>query len=257
MTRVIALLQARDEQRFLPGWLENVAPVVDGIVALDDGSEDATADLLAAHPKMLQLMRNPPGQPWNERANHMALIKAGRQLAADWFLCLDADERLEKAFYTDLAGILDDADRRGVEAFTLRLRELWNDRRHYRTDGVWGRKARHRLFRNDPRHSRFDPRPLHRHWMPLEIVTRLPTVGAALPHNLYHLRMILPQDRAARHRRYLALDPGNRFQPEGYDYLVDETGIELASVTEERDFQPAWESALPEEDRLGHMGSVR
>ena len=40
---IIALLQARDEERYLKGWLENVAPAVDGIVALDDVSIDGTA----------------------------------------------------------------------------------------------------------------------------------------------------------------------------------------------------------------------
>lgn len=244
MTRLIALLQARDEQRFIPGWLENVAPVVDGIVALDDGSQDSTADMLSSHPKLLHLIRNPTGQPWNERANQMALLKEGRRQGADWFLCVDADERLEIAFAADVARLLAEARERGVEAFTLRFRELWNDRHHYRADGIWGRKARHRLFRNDPRHTRFDPRPLHRHWMPLEIVTRLATVGAALPYNLYHLRMVRPQDREARRQRYLTLDPENRYQPEGYDYLVDETGMELARIPAERDFLPLRETAI-------------
>lgn len=244
MTRLVALLQARNEERFLPGWLENVAPAVDGIVALDDGSQDATAELLQAHPKTLELMRNPVGQAWNERANQMALIKAGRQHQADWFICIDADERLEARFSSDIAGILADADQRGIEAFTLRLRELWNDRHHYRRDGLWGKKLRYRLFRNDPEHRKFDPRPLHRHWMPLEIVMRQATVGANLPHNLYHLRMIRPEDRQARYQRYITLDPESRLQAEGYEYLVDETGMELVRIPEERDFLPHRDSAL-------------
>ena len=32
-----------------------MAPVVDGIVALDDGSQDATAEMLSSHPKLLHL----------------------------------------------------------------------------------------------------------------------------------------------------------------------------------------------------------
>ncbi|TIT75287.1 MAG: glycosyltransferase [Mesorhizobium sp.] len=244
MTRLIALLQARNEERFLPGWLENVAPAVDGVIALDDGSEDATARMLSAHPKTLEVIGNPPGQGWNERANHMALIKAGRRHGAAWFLCVDADERLERRFAADIAQILDDAERKGIEAYTLQLRELWSDRHHYRKDGIWGRKARYRLFRNDPRHIKFDPRPLHRYWMPLEIVTRLADVGAHLPHSLYHLRMVLPDDRRARHLRYVTLDPDSRYQPEGYDYLVDETGIELAEIPPERDFLPLRDSSL-------------
>ncbi len=174
----------------------------------------------------------------------MALIKAGRRHGTNWFLCVDADERLEQRFTTDIGRVLEDAERRGIEAYTLRLRELWNDRHHYRQDGIWGRKARYRLFRNDPRHVKFDPRALHRYWMPLEIVARLATVGAGLPYNLYHLRMVRHEDRLGRHQRYRALDPDNRFQPEGYDYLVDETGMELASIPVERDFLPFRDVAL-------------
>lgn len=235
---IVALLQARDEERFLSGWLDNIAPYVDSIVAIDDGSTDATADILAAHPKVVELIRRPAGQPWRERDNHIDLIKAGRRHGANWFLCIDADERIELRFGENLPAILDQADTRGVDAFTLRLREMWNDDRHYRVDGAWGTKARYRLFRNNPAHAKFDPRQLHRNWMPLEIVSNLAKVGARLPHSIYHLRMIEHADRVARYERYKALDPQGRFQSEGYDYLIDEAGLELEAIAREADFLP-------------------
>ncbi|RDE09536.1 glycosyltransferase family 2 protein [Pelagibacterium lacus] len=234
---IIALLQARNEERYLPGWLDNIAPAVDAIIAIDDGSADATPDLLAAHPKVIELMRRPVGEPWRERHNHIDLIKAGRRHGADWFLCIDADERVELRFQRQLPLLVAEAEQRGVEAFALRLREMWNDDRHYRVDGVWGTKARYRLFRNDPAHTKFDPRQLHRYWMPLEIVMRLGQVGANLPFAIYHLRMIALADRQARVERYKALDPTSQFQREGYDYLVDETGIELAAIAPDADFR--------------------
>lgn len=235
---IVALLQARNEERFLPTWLENVAPAVSAIVALDDGSSDRTAEILSGHPKVAELLRKPHGESWNERDNQMSLIKAGRRLGASWFLAVDADERLEEKFVRDLPQLIEDAEARGMEAYSMRLLELWGDRNHYRVDGIWKGKARYRLFRNNSAHTKFDPRPLHRHWLPLEIVTNIAKVGAHLPHRLYHLRMIRAEDRDARHRRYVSMDPSNRYQSQGYDYLVDETGLELAEVPADRDFLP-------------------
>ncbi|WP_169196766.1 glycosyltransferase family 2 protein [Devosia sp. MC1541] len=235
--KIVALLQARNEERYLAEWLENISSAVDAIVAIDDGSTDRTADILSAHPKLVELISRSPGQPWRERDNHVDLIKAGRRHGAHWFLCIDADERIELGFAKQLRALLQEAEERGVEAFTLRLRELWDDERTYRVDGIWGQKARYRLFKNNPAHTKFDPRQLHRHWMPLEIVMRLNKVGAQLPNAIYHLRMIDPKDRLARYRRYKELDPNNQFQAEGYEYLIDDTGLELATVPAEADYK--------------------
>jgi glycosyltransferase involved in cell wall biosynthesis len=241
---LLALLQARNEERFLPGWLANVSEIVDGIVALDDGSDDATAEMLAAHPKTVELIRKPRSDAWDERGNQMALIKAGRRYRAAWFFCMDADERAERCFGSAVSDLIARADREGIDAYSLRLRELWGDRGHYRIDGIWGGKARYRLFRNNPEHRRFDPRPLHRSWMPLEIVATLERAALHSGYNLYHLGMISREDRAARHARYKALDPENRFQAQGYDYLIDETEVQLAAVPIDRDFVPLCDPAF-------------
>jgi glycosyltransferase involved in cell wall biosynthesis len=238
---LVALLQARNEERRLPGWLASIGPAVDAIVALDDGSQDGTAELLSRHPKVVRLLRNPPGKPWDERWNQVALVKAAREYG-DWAMAVDADERLEAGFAASAAGIIAEAERDGIDCLCFSLRDLWDDRRHYRIDGDWGRKTRYRLFRNDPEHRRFDPRPLHRFWMPLEIAFNIETRGRHSGFNLYHLSMITKADRMARVQRYETLDPDHRYQSIGYRYLIDESGLELGEIPLERDFLPAEET---------------
>ena len=235
--RLLALIQARDEEQNLPGWLVNVAEWVDGIVALDDGSRDRTAEIFAAHPKVLEVLRRPPGT-WDERANQIALVEAGRRHGASWLVCLDADERLEQAFGPVAKSMCEEAERKGASVLGFHLRELWGDRHHYRADGLWNQKIVYRLFRNDPAHRRFDPRRLHRFWMPLELAGEVSKAGRICGFNLYHLKMITPAGRAARVARYEALDPGHLYQRLGYGYLLDEAGLKRQRIVEERSFLP-------------------
>ena len=235
---LVALLQARDEEPNLSGWLTNITPCVDTIVALDDGSTDATAAILEAHPKVARLLRNPPGKPWDERANQVALVKAAREFG-EWALAIDADERLETRFADAAPSLLRQAQADGIDCLCFSLRELWGDRNHYRIDGKWSRRTRYRLFRNDPAHRRFDPRPLHRFWMPLDIAINIETCGRHTGFNIYHLSMIERAKREARVQRYESLDPHHLYQSIGYAYLADERGLQVEAIPEGRDYLPA------------------
>jgi glycosyltransferase involved in cell wall biosynthesis len=236
--KLLALLQAKDEERHLAGWLENVGPAVDGIIALDDGSTDGTAAMLGAHPKVLEVLTNPPGGLWDERANQTRLVQASRDHGADWVLCVDADERLELRFVEQSHAVIEGAQADGLSVLRFVLRELWDDADHARVDGVWGRKTLCRLFRNDPAHRLFDPRKLHRFWMPMELVADLERTSTLTDFILYHLQMIEPEDRARRRAKYEALDPDGLYQKLGYRYLTDESGLELEAVTPEHRYEP-------------------
>ena len=97
--RLLAALMVRDDARFLPGLLRNLAPQVDGLVALDDGSSDGGDRLLAGNPLVTTLLRNPPDRPgWDEPGGLRRLTEAALQSGADWILVVDADERLERDF---------------------------------------------------------------------------------------------------------------------------------------------------------------
>src|SRR3954468_21745215 len=234
--RLLALLACRDEMRFLPGFLANVGPHVDGIVALDDGSSDGSAELLADRPEVVELIRRAVDRPhWDEAGNYRALVEAALRHGADWALSLDADERLERDFRARAERVIRRGEQRGRSAYAVRLRDLWDSPDRYRTDGLWDSKVPQRLFRLRADHA-FDDRPLHASKVPLQASSNGGTVRRA-DLLVYRLRMISPEDRRARRERYERLDPEARWQPrEGYAYLTDEQGIELRRVPRRRGF---------------------
>jgi glycosyl transferase family 2 len=230
--RLLALLAVRDEMAYLPGYLANVRPQVDGIVALDDGSRDGSGDYLRSSEAVLEVLEAPSGQKgWDEQANHRALVGAALRHGAEWLLALDADERLEQEFRPRAERVIRRGRLLAFGAYSVRLRELWNSPDEFRVDGIWGRKAPPRLFRARTDHV-FDPRPLHGVKAPLQDRLRGDYPLADL--EVYHLRMIRREQRLARRRRYERLDPAARWQPEGYAYLTDETGLRLRRVRARR-----------------------
>ena len=233
--RLLLLVQVRNELPRLPGLFRSVRDEVDGVIALDDGSTDGSRRFLTEQPEVLELLMNPPNRSeWDEVGNHRRLVAAGLAHGAEWFLCLDADERIEVGFRKRAEAIIRDAELDGVTGFGVRLRELWDDGRRYRVDGIWGRKAVPRLFKAMRDHE-FDERRLHSSKAPMQARRNGPMPVADL--NIYHLGMLRPTDRLRRRTRYETLDPECEFQPGiGYAYLTDESGLQLESIPPHRDY---------------------
>ena len=138
---------------------------------------------------------------------------AGRKI---WFLQTAPDERFE----VGAGDVIHDAiAAHPTSRFTFRLRELWTPTA-YRVDGVWGSKQRRRLYR----------------------LTSGGPVGDTtvnLDVNLYHLKMIEPDNR--RRRREVFTDHNtwdNRRQ--GFGYLTDEHGLMLEEIPKGRGFTPPY-----------------
>jgi hypothetical protein len=231
-TRLLALLAVRDGMRYLPGFVANVAPQVDGIVALDDGSRDGSAEFLEVCTAVIEVLRVPPDRPsWDEVGNHRALVQAALRHRAEWLVCVDVDERLESGFRDRAERVIRRGRRLGYTAYAVRLRELWDAPDQFRLDGIWGRKAVARLFQARPDHE-FDPRPLHGMKAPLQARRngRYPLADLVI----YHLHMVRRDDRLARRRRYELADPDEHWQPGGYAYLTDERGLRVVTINPRR-----------------------
>lgn len=214
-----------NEMKYLPGWFENVRGRVSAVVLLDDGSTDGGGEYASAQAETTVLLTTDPRTKtgWDEPGNRRRLITAGQEVGADWFLTIDADERLEDAFWDDLDGLLRWAGESGVDAFKFRLREMWNSPTSYRSDGIWGLKTKLAFFRNAGAAHDYDDSAWHGEWVPMHYMRDERCRQVA--YDLFHLKMIREEDRVARRDRYKALDPENKYQLIGYDYLTDERGM--------------------------------
>lgn len=240
---LVAIIHFRDEAAYLPGFLESVAPEVDGLVALDHGSSDGSRAIVEREPKLLELV-DPPRvvEGLDEPLLKRTLTTAALAHRPRWLLGIDADERLEVGFRERAdavtAGAAPDTD-----AFYVRWLELWDRPDRYRADGLWGQKEKAALFRARDDHL-FDERPLHTLWAPLNRHGPLEPgrMSLDLPHTdllIYHLRMLGEADRRARRERYEAIDPERRWQPIGYEYLTDTSGLRLEPLPAGRGYHRA------------------
>jgi hypothetical protein len=222
--------------RFLPGLFENLTDQVDGVVALDDQSRDGSRAFVEAQPLLVELLTVAPGaqEELEDGRNHRALTEAAWRQDADWLFGIDADERVERDFRRRADAEIDVAEANGEAALWVPFRELWDAPDQMRVDGIWSRKRKACLFKADRGHS-FDDRRVHAIWAPWP-----PPDGdyREADLRLYHLRMINQDDRRARVERYRRIDPDSVWQEIGYDYLLDEQGLELRGLERGRGYLP-------------------
>lgn len=228
------LIQFRNEADHLPGFFTNVCSQVNAIIALDDGSSDASAAIASSVSNLL-LISKPSLTPhhWDEPGNKRLLIDAALKKAPGWILVLDADERLERHFRERANLAIHLAMRYGFTSIALRLGEIWTDNAQVRVDGIWGRKRRVRLFllQHDYQLQNAD---FHAGWNCANKNNAEHIVPADI--YFYHLGMSTKAQRESRKLKYKNLDPDNQWQSIGYDYLTDSRGLQLKKIRAGRDF---------------------
>lgn len=223
---IILLVQFHNEIERLPGFFTNVLPHIDGIIGLNDGSSDGSADYFSVQPKVLEVIHQPIRNPhqWDEPANRQALIDASHAYQPEWILAMDVDERLDKYFRREANRAIQLASLLKRPVISLRLLELWDSESFYRSDGIWGKKRRNRLFRWTKNHQISDV-ALHGPWTSTKHHARRKVLKTDL--RIYHLGMISEDIRVKRVEKYRQLDPLNHYQSIGYEYLNDKKNLRL------------------------------
>lgn len=211
--RILALLPVRNGGAHLDGWLESVAPLADGALALDDGSTDDTAARLATAAPFLRVIGSNPPRPtaagWDDLANRQRLVDAALEHWADWVVFLDADERLHPSDAAALRDFLLGGDALASCAYGLRHHRLWGGGHDPQAHHVY------RVFA--PRGGdRLPIGRLHRTPVP----SRIPA-GARLPTTipLLHAGAIDEPGITAHVRKYAEADPEGRW-PVGFGGLA-------------------------------------
>ena len=216
MPTLACLLPARNAEDDLPGALASIERFADAVVALDDGSTDATAAILDRHPLVQTLLRHPRREDyagWNDLENRNELLATATELAPDWVLFLDADERIAADDAAALRGFLAGDALAGC-AYGLRCYRFWGEDRHDPEPHLV-----YRLFAPRPG-QRLDGEDLHFDPVPTDIPR-----GAWVPTTLriQHLGAATPQQVDRRLRKYRAADPEGR-------YRVDFAGLDRAAA---------------------------
>ncbi len=203
--RLTCLLPVRNAEDEIPGYLECVRLLGARIVALDDGSTDAGADLLAASPLVERLLRNPRRESyagWDDAANRQALLDAAVDSGAEWILFLDADERIDAADAEALRSFLAAGADPGC-AYGFRVHRMVGADSYDRA-GLWV----YRLFAAQPG-QRLPETRLHLVPVPTSIPPgnrRLTTI------RIQHFGAADEARRRQRLRKYEEADPDHRWQ---------------------------------------------
>ncbi len=227
---VVCLLPARNAAEYLPGWFESVSRFVDAVVALDDGSTDETGDILARHPLVRVLLRNPPRPDyggWDDSLNRNRLLAAAAPLAPGWIVSIDADEIVPREDGEALRRFIDERAVAGV-GYGLPVYRMIDSRQHH--DRRDSRAIR--LFGYRPGQV-FPAQRLH--FMP--VPTSIPPARWLVTNvRIQHLGGLTDERRRARRRKYAEADPDRDWERDN-DY-ADTPPCERKAWASRRPGQP-------------------
>lgn len=215
--RILTLVSIYNEKKHLKDFLENLSENCDGIVVLDDGSDDSSYGDVICDKVVLKIRKKRNG--FDDLENRNILLKLAFFFDTNWILFMDADERISGRF-EDLRSLTYND---GVDVYLFNFVNLWDSSYHYRKDmaGVKGHDLqgiykRYRMFRDIgyTQISLDDDRRLH-----------FPTVPYLNNSNLskvlvYHLGLLDLADRVKKYNFYQGYD--HWITKNNYRYLLDD-----------------------------------
>lgn len=150
--KIIGLVPVRNEVETISQILKALSLFVDGIVVLDDASDDGTPDVIKSIAKYCKIEKLIEKKEWyrDEPGDANLMLQEGRQLGGTHFIRLDADEMFT-------ANLLDDnwlrnkiLELKPGDKYVMTWIQLWRSPYKYRFDSsVWSSTSGDFIFCDD------------------------------------------------------------------------------------------------------------
>jgi glycosyltransferase involved in cell wall biosynthesis len=211
------MLRCRNEGRWLGEVLASIRPLTPDILILDDYSTDNTWAVAEAAGAVVIGSPFAQNQPDESRDKSYLLWSLRRRFDPHYVLCIDGDEVLSAGSADLIRAKLNPL----CSIYSFPIRYLWNDRNHYRADGVYGPYQRASMFSlvgaGDGVTFRSTAYGSNFHCG--NVPAGLKGTGAAVAADLLHLGYMDKADRVRKYEWYNQRDPHNQYE-DRYRHMV-------------------------------------
>ncbi len=213
-----------NQNQFFAKAFNNLRTLSDKTIILADKVEKYSGGLLCVDE--VTTVHN--GEPWNDAGNRITLLARGAAHGLPWCVWLDSDEVFEPCVNKQMMiALIRDAVAAGCDLIEFQLCEMWTNSA-YRVDGIWGQKRKVRVQRNPLMQESVHWRGNH-----LQRLHAIPMQCGDVYQSdirILHYGMSTPELREARVKKHNLLDPNKIYQPQGYDYMLDTSGMVLKEL---------------------------
>jgi glycosyltransferase involved in cell wall biosynthesis len=214
MIRVTGMMRVRNEGAWCRAAVASILPVCDRVLILDDHSEDGTPEICRSVSDQVRVIPS-PFRGLDEARDKNYLLGEVESTGADWCMCIDGDEILER---TGPDVIRTQLQNRMGDCFSLRIVFLWNSPLTVRLDGVYGSFCRPSIFRLHTG-ARFPVTGNGGQFHCGSVPAGLRPCSTPAEARLFHLGYMRRCDRLMKYRWYNTTDPNNE-REDCYRHMV-------------------------------------
>ena len=203
--KIVAMMRVRNEARWLREVLQSIQQVTHEILVFDDHSTDSTP-AIARH-LGCTVIHSPFDDSLDETRDKNHLLAAVRERDPHYVLSIDGDEVLERGAGDRVRKMLHP----GFSLYCFPIKYLWNDRGHYRADGVYGKYQQWRAFSlvNQSNSLQFKSTKAGGNFHCGNTPFGLKGAGCLVQCDVLHLGYIDAELRIKKYRWYNEKDPDN------------------------------------------------